>query len=185
MQHKHVSQQMLTKENGLGSLEMGIAWHDRFAIKVDLCQQSFLDLNEGCGHFESLVAEIEVEIGCDLVITTATGMQLARKGADFLGEKAFNVHMDIFISLRELTFALFYFGEESAQSPTYFLTLVETDDFAMAQHGGMSETTQNIVAIEFLVKGDGTCKALHGRMIAGLKAALPKFRHGKLLLSSR
>ena len=52
------------------------------------------------------VADIETEIGRDLVVARARGVQPAGGGADQLGQPALDIHMDVFERALEVEAAL-------------------------------------------------------------------------------
>lgn len=68
--------------------------------------QRLLELRErGVGLVDD-VTDIETEVGRDLVVARARGMQAAGGGTDQLGQAALDVHMDIFERALEREVAL-------------------------------------------------------------------------------
>ena len=88
--------------NWLGMLEMGVAWHGQRQIGLSVVDhrllepiQMELDLFTGAHHPQS-------EIGSDLVVPAASGMEFAADRTDDFGQPPFYRRMDIFILRRKL-----------------------------------------------------------------------------------
>ena len=87
----------MREQDGLGALQMRIAGHDRIQIGLGAGYQHGLQSGDGRVEHGEGFQQPQAEIGGDLVVTAAPGVQLAGQRADQLGQAALYGGMDVFI----------------------------------------------------------------------------------------
>jgi hypothetical protein len=80
----------------LGGLQVGEARHHGRGVRQRLLGQRPLIARKGRVDVVDCVAHPELEIGRDLVVARARGMQPPGRRADQLGKPRLDVHMDVF-----------------------------------------------------------------------------------------
>ncbi len=103
--HLHIGEQVVAEGHGLRGLQMGKARHHRRGMLQGLLRQRLLIAVEGLVDGIDGRAHPQPEIGRDLVIARARGVQPPRGRPDQLGEPALHVHMDVFERPLELELA--------------------------------------------------------------------------------
>ncbi len=100
--HFDIGQKMMAKGDRLGGLKVGKARHDGFGMGAGLFDQCFLKALEARFKIgQCHVAHPEFEIGRDLVIAGARGMQATGGRPDQITQAAFDIHVDVFKGGRE------------------------------------------------------------------------------------
>jgi hypothetical protein len=123
-----------------------------------------------------LLAQVEAQVGGDLVVARAPGVQLFAGFADALDQACLDVHVDIFQGNRPVKSTLFDFSQDAFESVDDGTGLVSGDDADMAEHAGVRDRARDVVAIQALVKADRGGKFLD-EGIGGLgKAPTPGLR---------
>ena len=95
-EHFDVGEHVVSEADRLGDLQMGEAWHDGFGVLLCQIDQSRLQASNQVLNDGNLVAQPQADIGGDLVVAAASGVQAFAGVADFVGKAAFDVHVDIF-----------------------------------------------------------------------------------------
>ena len=93
--HLHIGQQMMAERHRLRRLQMGKARHHRRGVIERLLRQRPLIGRERGVDLVDGVAHPEPEVGRDLIVARARGMQAPGGRPDQLGEPAFDVHVDV------------------------------------------------------------------------------------------
>ena len=99
--HLDIGHQMMPEGDRLGDLQMGEAGHYRLGMRVGLVEQRGLDLLHRRVDALYRAADPEPEIGRDLVVARARGVQPPSRRPDQLGETRFDVQVDVLIGLAE------------------------------------------------------------------------------------
>ena len=154
---------------------MGETGHQGVSLALGQVQQSALKAAQFRAGGVDLLAQIEAQICCNLVIARAAGMQFFSCFTDQRREPRLDVHMHVFqadrpvkISLLDILFDLLEAAENAvelgvAQYPHLF------------QHACMSAGTQDIVAVQALVKFNRCGKGFHEGVRGFGKAPAPGF----------
>ena len=104
--HLDIGKQMMAEGHRLRGLQMREAGHDGCGMFERAIDERLLERGErGIGLVEN-VADIETEIGRNLVVARTRGVQPAGGGADQLGQAALDIHMDILERALEFEAAL-------------------------------------------------------------------------------
>lgn len=100
---------MVSEADRLGDLQMGETGHDGFSVLFRQIDQGRLKASNQVLNDGNLVAQPQADVGGDLVVAAAAGMQALTRIADFVGQAAFDVHVDVFQIQRPFDFAGFDF----------------------------------------------------------------------------
>ncbi len=100
--HLDIGQQMMAERHRLRGLQMGKSRHHGRGMFQRAGSQRMLEGGQRRIGLVDGVADIEPEIGRDLVVARACGVQPSRGRTDQFGEPALDVHMDVFERALEL-----------------------------------------------------------------------------------
>jgi hypothetical protein len=87
---------MMPERHGLGGLQMGKSGHHGRGMFQRAAGQRMLEGGQRRVGLVDGVADIEPEIGRDLIVAGACGMQPSRGGPNQFGKPALDIHMDVF-----------------------------------------------------------------------------------------
>ena len=87
---------MVAESHRLRCLQVGEARHDGVGVFGCQAQNAFLQFLQQLQNGVNLIAHIQADVGCHLVVAAAAGMQLLAGDADALGQARLNVHVHIF-----------------------------------------------------------------------------------------
>ena len=93
-----VAEEPVAPAGGLCGLEMGIAGHE----EIDFVCGAFYGYSDQIAQqlFQrsQLIPQPQAEVGCDLIVTAAAGVEFAGYGADQFGEAALVGSMDVLVA---------------------------------------------------------------------------------------
>jgi len=121
-----------------------------------------------------LIAEIKPHVESNLVVAAPRRVQFAAGGADDLGQTPLDIHVNVFVRLRELEFSTVDLKLHSLQAADDFLCITRRNDVLLGEHLGVSDAASDIVAIEPRIDVDGCGKSLDRGRRSACKAAAPK-----------
>ena len=98
---------MVAERDGLRRLQVREPRHHRCRMFESFFGERALVCGQRCVNFVDRVADPEPEIGRNLIVARARGMQPPRRRADQFAEPALDVHMNIFERTLELELAGF------------------------------------------------------------------------------
>ena len=87
---------MMPEGHGLRGLQMREARHDGGGVFIRALEQRKLQAGELGVEVIHRVADIELEVCCDLVVARARGMEPSGGRADQIREPRFHIHVDVF-----------------------------------------------------------------------------------------
>ncbi len=135
--HRHIGQQMVPEGHRLRRLQMGEARHYGCGISFGLLDQGRLQRFQLLVETVDRVAHPEAEIGRDLVVAAARGMQPAGRVADQLGEPRLDVEMDILERGLEFEAARLDLLEDVVQARLDGRAVLGGDQALVDQHAAM------------------------------------------------
>ena len=175
LQHFVPGQQMMTKGDRLRALHMGKAGHDGSRLRRGHFHQRPLQRPQPAAKFVQLITQVQPEVGGDLVVARARGVQFLAGVADQLDEFGLDIHMNIFAGLGPVETPLRDLranGRKAVCNAAEFLRRQHAD---VGQHSGMGDGRANIVAVQPPIKPDRSGKRLHERVRRSGKSASPGF----------
>ena len=155
---------MMAERHGLRGLQMGEAGHDRAGMFQRPRRQRMLERSERAIGLVDDVADIEAEIGRDLVVARARGVQPSRGGPDQFGKPALDVHMDVFERALEVESALADLRQDRVEALCDVFRITSGDDAVVREHGGMRLRRGDVLGIHVTVDVDGDVDFLHDRV---------------------
>ena len=93
--HFAISEQMMAKRHRLPRLEVGKAGHDRCHMFLGAVEQRHLERVDRADGVVDRGADEQLEIGRDLVVAAARGVETSRGLADQLRQAMLDVHVNV------------------------------------------------------------------------------------------
>jgi len=146
---------MVTERHRLCGLQVGKAGHDGLGFTLCLFQQAFLQAGDFSQDQVDFVAQPQTDIGRDLVITAATGVQFFTGHADAVGQTRFDVHVHVFQVDAPVELTGFDFALDGFEAVDDAVALGIGQHANLGQHRGVSHGAHDVVAIKALVESDG------------------------------
>ena len=110
-----IGQPIVRGQDRLGPLHVGIAGQDHVEIAVATAHEGPLQLDQPLVDLVDGLADPEPQVGRDLVVAAASGVELASGVAEPVDQCPLDVHVDIFQFRREREAALLNFAADIAQ----------------------------------------------------------------------
>ncbi len=101
-EHLDIGQEMMAEGDGLRDLEMGIARHHRRGMPLGLADERRLQRLGLAVEPVDGAAQLEAEIGRDLVVARARRVEAPGVGPDDLGEPRLDIHVNVLAVAAEL-----------------------------------------------------------------------------------
>ena len=159
----------------LRRLQMGEARHDRRRMGDSLLGERALQPGDLAVQMVGAVADIKPEIGRDLIVARARGVQPPGRLADQLLQPRFDIHVDIFQGAGKAEFPGIDLGFDRAKPVGDRLGVRLGNDAATRQHIGMSDRSFYVLGVEAAVEADGGVDFLHDFGGTGCEASAPHF----------
>ena len=147
----------------LRRLQMGEARHHRRRMRERGLGESELKPGEQRVDGIDLVADIEAEVGRDLIVPRPRRMQFAGDRPDQLGEAALDIEMDVLERAAEGEGAGLDLACDLVEAARDLARIRLGDDAGLGKHRGMGLGRHDIVTPEALVEVDGGVYLLHDR----------------------
>lgn len=129
-QHLEPGEEVVAEGDGLRGLQVREAGHDGSGIGFRSFKQGFAKAHQFCVETIDCPAQPEADIGGDLVVSGAAGVQLLAGIPNKLREPRLDVHVDVFARDRPGKFVAFDFARDHFQAAEdrVALRLVEYTD---------------------------------------------------------
>ena len=183
LQHHAVSQQMMAEDDGLCTLEVGIAGNDGIPGFLRLVANGADHLCRQGADLADLLAEPQAQIESHLIVSAAGGVQTLACIADAAGQFGLVEGMDILSMEVDLQSAALQIPEDAFQPGQNGLGVLGRIDALGTQHGGVRHAAGQILYRQTLIKANGGVEVVRDlvKMLCG--AARPQFFHKNLELS--
>ncbi|MCY1179793.1 hypothetical protein D9M73_202080 [compost metagenome] len=147
---------MVAEGHRLGGLQVGEPRHDAGGFALGLLQQAFLQAGDFGQDQVDLVTQPQTDVGGDLIVTAAAGVQFFTGHADAVGQARLDVHVDVFevdapVELTGLDFTL-----DGVQAIDDAVALGIGQHADLGQHGGVGDRAHDVVAVQALVEVYGS-----------------------------
>ena len=162
-EHLVISEQMVAERHRLRDLQMGEARHDRVGMLLGALDQHALQAADRIGRLVAGIAHPKAEVGRDLVVARARGVQPPGRFADQLAEAVLDGHVDV-LELGALgnTVPLIFAGDDV--EPLEDRRRVGlADDPLVAKHRRMRLRGRDVLAPQALVEADRGVDLAHQR----------------------
>jgi hypothetical protein len=140
---------------------MGETGHDSAGMFHRPRRQRMLERGECAICLVDDVADIEAEIGRDLVVARSRGVQPSGRRSDQFGKPALDVHMDVFERALEVESALADLRQDGVEALGDVLRIAGGDDAVVRQHRGMRLRRGDVLGIHMAIDVDGDVDFLH------------------------
>ena len=176
-EHFDVSEEPVSDEDGFGALQMRISRHDRIARSFCLGEKSLGPFGELADQRFDAVADVEAQIGGDLLVAAAAGMELQTERAHGFRQAQFDEMVDV-LSLRivadlvELRRVIRADGFERADDP---VALVGGENARGAQRERVRPAGSQFFPEKQPVEANGALPLIEEGIGRGAKAAGPHF----------
>ena len=164
---------MVTERHRLARLEMGEAGHDGVGMLVGAGDQRILERVDPGERLVDRAAHPQLEVGRDLVVARAGGVEAARDRPDQLGQAVLDVHVDVFERGVLDQLAVGDLGGDLLQSGVDGAGVLGRDDALRGKHRGVRSARGDVFAPQSLVDGDRGIYLAHHRGRAAREPAAP------------
>ena len=180
-----MGEQVVAELHRLGPLQVGVPGEVGIAGGIGAGEQHLLERQDRLGHLAQGALRVEPQVGGDLVVAAAAGVDLAAGGTGDLGDPPFDGGVDVLVGRAELEGAageLLLHLVERGEDRRRLLTVEQAAPHQPAHVGARAG---DVVGCEPLVVGqrDGVGEQLLGRSIGEpavpqrLAVALGEVRH--------
>ena len=134
-----IGQPVVRGQHRLGPLRMGIAGQDHVQVAVAAAHEGPLQVDQPLVDLVDRLADPEPQVGRDLIVAAAAGMELAAGVAEPVDQGPLDVHVDIFQFGREREAVLLNFLADLAQGLLNLAAFVVAEQADLGQHLGMGD----------------------------------------------
>ncbi len=139
----------------LGGLQVGEAGHDGVGFGLGETQQTLLQTGDFAEDHVDFVAQPQADVGGDLVVAAASGVQLLADDADAVGQTRLDVHVHVFQVHAPVEGAGLDLALDVLQVVDDLVALGIGQHAGLGEHGGVGDGAHDVVAVEALVELDG------------------------------
>ena len=125
---------MVSQVDGLGSLQVGVPGHRPVGVALGQLVQPRHQRTASRAPPPGVVAHVEGDVGRHLVVSRASGVQLAAERSDDLGQASLDRHVDVLVVGLEWERAVLELLGDGRESTVDLIELVRVEDA-----GGMRE----------------------------------------------
>ena len=168
---------MVRQPHRLRALEVRVAGQDGVEVLAGARREHPAQLEQAALGRRAGIAQIQGQVGGDLVVAAAPGVQAARRGPDPLAQSRLDVHVDVLERGIDREAPGLDLAADRLEPLSDRLLLVGAEQAPVVEHPGVGEREPDVVAGEGLVEVDGGGEALDGGVRRGLEAAAPGLVH--------
>ena len=176
-EHEGIRHQVLPEGDGLCALQVGVAAHHGLLVGLRLVRQGSHKGQELPFELIGDLAREELHIQCDLVVSTARGMQFLPHGADARDERLLDEGMDILRRKVDLERAALDIREDAAERGDEDLRLFRRDDPLLPEHRRVCDGAGDVLRVQALIEGDGRVESLRRLVDGAVRTPCPQFAH--------
>ncbi len=170
VQHLEVGQQVVREEHRLRPLEVGVAGHDHLAVGLRQLQEGGLEAAQGGQHVADGLLQVEAQVGGDLVVARASGVQPVGRLADLLPQSSLDVHVHVLELAPEDEAPRLDLLPDLLQPAHDGLGVGGGDDPLAGQHAGVGDGAGDVLLVQPPVDVDAGGEGLRPR-VGGLGEA--------------
>ncbi len=160
-EHLHVGQQVMAEGDRLGHLQVGEARQDGVGVLFGQVQQRPAQCAQQADDGVDLAAQPQADIGGDLVVARAAGVQALAGVTDQRGQACFDIQVNVFQVELPLEAAGLDLATDLRHAALDLGAVGLGDDSLLGQHGGMRQRTLDIEQGQALVEEHRSGVALH------------------------
>ena len=167
----------MRKGDRLRALKMRVARHDGVGVLFRLDAEGGDELRDELYGLRGRVAQVEPRVDCYLVVTAASGVQLAAGVAETLGEDCLYEAVYVLGGGVYGEFALINVREYAAKALDERLALGGGDDALLGEHRRVGHASSYILPVHPAVYGDGRVEVVRRLVQRAVRAAGPELFH--------
>ena len=169
-------------EHRLGPPQMGVGRNDHPLILRAAADKGLLQVDEAAVDLVDGVADPEPQIGGNLIVAAAAGMQLPAQIARAGNQCLLDVHVDVFELSTELKAAFVDLAADGLEVGGDLVGFRRAQQAHIGQHAGMGCGAQNIVPVEPAIEANAFGELLDPAVGRCRKNAFPRLcSHPKTL----
>ena len=146
-QHLEPRHHVVAERHRLRGLQVRETRHDRVGVRRREIEQSRQQLRHQAAQRVDLVAQVQPDVGRDLVVARTAGVQTFADVSNDPDEAGFDVHVDVFARDRPLEFARVDFRVNPPQAIDDHAAFVARQHADVRQHSGVSDGALNVVVV--------------------------------------
>ena len=181
-EHGGVGHQRMTKGDGLGALQVGVAGHDSGGILRGLPADDLDELHDVSLQGVAVVPQGQADIQRHLIVAAAAGVQPLARIPDTGGQGLLHKGVHVLgggVNSQRTAGQVVRDGSQAAED---IRTVLLRDDALPCQHSGMDAAAAHILRDHPLVEADGGVEVVDAAVHRLGKPTLPElFCHNKLL----
>ncbi len=151
-EHFHIGQYVMAEGDRLRYLHVGKAGQDGVGMLFRQIQQGQAQFAQQAADVVDGAAQVEADVGCDLVVARTAGMQAFAGIADQFGQAFFDVQVDVFQIQQPFKLAGVDFALDLAHAFLDGRIVVGADDFLICQHLGVGQRALDVDCGQALVE---------------------------------
>lgn len=160
-------------QHGLGALQMRVAGQYQFAVALGGVEKSALQLPQPIIKGIDGIADPEFNVGDDLIVATAAGVQLASHIAQSFDQGAFDVRVNIFQLYREFEMTALDVGSDGIERRGDGIRFFLGQQANLGEHTSVGLTGANVVPIEPAIDADRFGEGFDARIGVAAESAAP------------
>ena len=177
LKHHRIGHQVVSEGDGLRPLEVGVSGENDRLVRFGELGDRFEQRDRQRLDAADLAAEIQPEVKRRLVVAGAGCVKLFAHGAQPVGERLLDEHMDILGAGINAERAGLQLGEDTAQRVLKLLGFVMRDNAAVRKHGGVRHGAGNVLPEHAAVESDGRVESVRDLRRFFLGPSGPHFFH--------
>ena len=181
VQHGDVGKQMMCQEYRLGTLQVRVARHREVRVRGRRLRQCIGQVEHAAHQGEDRALRPEPQVGRNLVVAGATGVELAGDRADELAQPSLDAGVDILIGDGQREVAIFDLGEDLPEPALEGCRVLGADDPLLAEHAGVGDRAANVFAYQAHVERDRGVERLQASVGRLCEPSAPRFCRSGLL----
>ena len=173
-----VGQEVVGRQDRLGPLQVRVAGQDQVAVPLGRGDEGPLQVGEPPVDPVEGVADPELDVGADLVVAAAAGVQLAADVAEAVDQRGLDVRVDVLALEHEREAPLLDLGPDIRQAPHNLLAFLGGEQSDLGEHPGVRDRAPDVVLEEPTVKGDRLRELFHAAVGFAAETSAPRLaRH--------
>ena len=172
--HLFKREPVVREPHRLRALQVRVTGQHRARVLGGACEQHRAQLKQPRARGERGVAQIQREVGGDLVVAAAPGVQAPGGVANFFAQPRFNVHVDVFERRVKTKRAALDFARNFAQPRDDARHVRRRHQPLRAEHPRVGDGAAQVVPRERAVEGDARAERFHARVGGGGEASAPR-----------
>ena len=145
VQHPEPGEQVVAEVDRLGALQMGVARHAPVAVRLGQGADPLEDVAEQADRVAGGIGDEHRQVGRDLIVARAAGVDLAADPAGDLGQPPLDRHVDVLVGVLEGEALPLELGGDLVEAVAQLLELGVVEDAGGVQGAGVGARLAHVV----------------------------------------